>query len=165
MINGSVIQIEAGSMITSFKQLASDWGWNVKTVRSFIGSLEGDQMVTTERTARWTSLTIVNWAKFQNVGSTERTGERTGERTTERSTDWSTERTQTRNNNNYKQYNNARARDARNMIGQFQLAPGMRNDYSDMIADLERMNEDRNRQERLGSWEDGSDEWDEEVEA
>lgn len=165
MINGSVIQIEAGSMITSFKQLANDWGWNVKTVRSFIGSLEGDQMVTTERTARWTSLTIVNWAKFQNVGSTERTTERTGERTTERSTDWSTERTQTRNNNNYKQYNNARARDARNMIGQFQLAPGMRNDYSSMIADLERANEERNRQERLsgGSWEDGYDEWEEEA--
>lgn len=51
------------------------------------------------------------------------------------------------------------------MIGQFQLAPGMRNDYSSMIADLERQNEERNRQERLsgGSWEDGYDEWEEEA--
>ena len=166
-MRGQLIGVRHGSFITSIGKLATDWNWNPKTVRTFLRTLEGDGMVTTERTTQWTRITIVNCDKFQNQGQTERTAKGSAEGTAERTADWSAERTQSRNIKNYKETKNARARDSRNMIGQFNLSPGMRNDYSDMIADLERANEERNRQERLsgGSWEDGSAEWDEEVEA
>lgn len=160
LIRGQLVTVRAGEMITSLRKLASDWGWNVKTVNHFISALERDGMVHTTRTSNWTSITLVNWGNFQIPGYTERNTERNSTGYTE----GYTERIQTKNKTN-KQYNNARARDARNMIGQFQLAPGMRNDYSSMIADLERANEERNRQERLssGSWEDGYDEYEEEA--
>lgn len=158
--NENLVQLKRGQIITSISKLSKDWGWGWRRTVRFLDMLKSDGMITIDSTARGTTLTLVNWDKFQVLGRTDdRANSRTDSRTDDRTDD-----RHTRNNNNVKQYpNNARARDARNMIGQFQLAPGMRNDYSSMIADLERMNEERNRQERLsgGSWEDGYDEYEE----
>lgn len=156
LIRGQLVTVEAGSMITSLRKLADEWGWNVKTVRHYLADLERDGMVHTMRTTNWTTITLVNWGKFQNQGNTERTSERTSERHTE----GYTERTQTRNRTMNNKYTNPRARDP---LGQFAISPGMRNDYTDMIAQLERENEERNRRDRLqgSSWgdEDGEEDY------
>lgn len=152
-----IFHLKRGQLVTSYRQLAKDWGWGFRRTVRYTEMLKDDGMIIINGSTNGSTITIVNWDKFQVLGHTNSS-------TNDSSTDSTGDSTYDSTNKKYnkvKQYNNARARDARNMIGQFNLSPGMRNDYSDKIAELERMNEERNRQERLsgGSWEDGYEEF------
>lgn len=69
--NHKLMERKAGTVYVSKKWLADRWGWSVKKVTTFIGNLIGDQMVVAESTTQGTTLTIVNWAKWQGLGLTE----------------------------------------------------------------------------------------------
>lgn len=99
LIDGKAVTVRQGSFMTSILKLADKWGWNRKTVRSYLKMLENEQMITTNRTSKGTTVTIVNYEKYQLDGTTERTADGTADGTAERTT----ERTQKKNIKNDKE--------------------------------------------------------------
>ena len=69
-----------GTVNLSISALASRWGWTWKKTRAFLRALEKDDMVVTNVTRSDTTLSLVNYGFFQDVG------ERKGEQKTERGT-------------------------------------------------------------------------------
>ncbi len=70
---GKLITIKRGQMLTSIKKLSERWKWDTKRTRNFLNALECDEMVTTERTTHGTTVTIINYEDFNNVGTTDGT--------------------------------------------------------------------------------------------
>lgn len=91
LIDGKVVIIKQGSFVTSILKLSDKWGWNRKTVSTYLNMLEKEQMITIERTTKGTTVTIVNYEKYQVEGTTDYP--------TERPTDYPTERTAERTQN------------------------------------------------------------------
>ena len=73
LVDGSVVVIERGSFFTSRIKLSKRWGWSLKKVDAFLKLLEQEEMVTTVRTPKGTTLTIVNYEQYQLFGTTEDT--------------------------------------------------------------------------------------------
>ena len=69
---GSFHEIKRGQIVTSQRTLAERWKWSKAKVATFIRTLEDAAMVTTDNTNRWTVLTIVNYAKYQDGPTTKR---------------------------------------------------------------------------------------------
>ena len=106
LIDNEVVIIERGQLHTSILKLADRWGWNRKTVSSFLNLLENEEMITQKRTARGTTLTIVNYGFYQNDGTTDGTSERTPEGTTPGQPNGQLWDSQTDTNKNIKNYKN-----------------------------------------------------------
>jgi len=70
---GKVIDGDRGTVYKSMVFFSDRWGWDRKKVRRFLRLLEEDGMVTLEDTGRGTAITIVNYGKFQDQGTEERT--------------------------------------------------------------------------------------------
>lgn len=97
--NGRIVICKRGTIFRSILSLSKRWKWDRKKVSKFLDILESDGMVTTKRTTEGTTITIVNYNKFQVCGTTKRT------------TDGTTigQPLDTNNNdNNVKQFNNKR---------------------------------------------------------
>lgn len=77
LFDGDVVVVERGQFITSILKLSERWTWNRKKVSKFLDLLEKDEMVTTDRTTHGTTITIVNWDKYQLDGTTDGTTEGT----------------------------------------------------------------------------------------
>lgn len=71
LIEGELRLIKRGSFHTSILKLADRWGWDRKKVSRFLVSLERDGMVTTDRTTHGTTVTLVNYEKYQGQGTTD----------------------------------------------------------------------------------------------
>lgn len=102
MINGRVVIIKQGSFMTSILKLSDKWGWSRKKTNAFIKMLENENMVTTERTTQGTTITIVNYKKYQIEGTTKGTSQYTTEEIMEEATEETTEETQNKNIKNDK---------------------------------------------------------------
>lgn len=63
--------IGRGSYFTSRGQLADRWGWSIKKVDVYLKTLEKEEMVTTHRTPKGTTITIVNYEEYQVEGTTK----------------------------------------------------------------------------------------------
>lgn len=63
--DGKPYLVKRGQYITSIKILSERWGWSRNKVKRFLDVLEADNMVITERTNRWTSVTVVNYSVYQ----------------------------------------------------------------------------------------------------
>lgn len=70
LFEGKIITIPRGAFHTSILKLADRYGWNRKKTTKFLDLLETQKMVTTERTTHGTTVTIVNYDKFQVLGAT-----------------------------------------------------------------------------------------------
>jgi uncharacterized phage protein (TIGR02220 family) len=73
LIGGELKVIERGQLATTITTLANRWGWNRKTVSSFLNVLSADNMITQERTKRGITVTVENYGIYQDYGTTERT--------------------------------------------------------------------------------------------
>ena len=112
MINGKVIAVNKGNLITSSVKLSEKWGWSRKKVDSFLKILEDEQMISIKRTAKYTSVTIINYGKYQygeatqeqQKNSTETTEEATQEQ--QRNIKRTAEGTHIKNIENIKNYKN-----------------------------------------------------------
>ena len=60
--------VKKGSFYTSITKLAERFGWSRKRTVHFLEALEGDGMVTTRVSTRGTTLTLVNYEKYQGEG-------------------------------------------------------------------------------------------------
>lgn len=76
-----IVHLMPGQLLIGERDFAEEVGWTRKKVMHFLGTLEGTKMVTTERTAKGTIVTIVNWAFYQSKGANEGTNEGTAKGT------------------------------------------------------------------------------------
>lgn len=73
-MNGSVIVVKRGQKITSLNKLASRWKWTRKKVTKFLETLEQDDMIILKREqGKYTTITIVNYGKYQDIGTSKST--------------------------------------------------------------------------------------------
>lgn len=82
MKDGLLIHLRRGQMFVSFTNLAGVWGWDRKTVRRFLGTLETEKMVTLTGHQKGHLITVINYNKYQayvdskfSEGTTEGTTE------------------------------------------------------------------------------------------
>ena len=75
LFEGNLKTIQAGQFLTSLVSLSDKWKWDRKKVRKFLDVLEADNMITTDRTSHGTTITIVNWGKYQIEGTTDGTAD------------------------------------------------------------------------------------------
>lgn len=66
LFDGSTVEVERGSFITSIRKLSDWWGWSrTKTVK-FLDDLESDQMIERKSDTKKTLITLVNYGVYQN---------------------------------------------------------------------------------------------------
>lgn len=82
LYRGSLQERKRGQVHCSILFLADRWGWSRNKVRHYVRTLERDGMVTTESTTQGTTITIENYAKYQDVEPTQGTTESTTQGTT-----------------------------------------------------------------------------------
>lgn len=75
LLDGKLTTIKAGQFHTSILKLSERWKWSRNKTRRFLEILESDEMISTERTAHGTTLTLVNWGRYQHRGTTDGTTE------------------------------------------------------------------------------------------
>lgn len=78
--------VQRGQLKTSKCWLAKRWGWSRNRVVRYLDTLTEQGMVIANGTPYGTTITIVNYEKFQNVRSTDGTSDGTPKRTTKRTT-------------------------------------------------------------------------------
>lgn len=69
MYDGNIIFVKRGSFITSILKLSQKFGWDRKKTTRFIDALEMEKSVITNRTTHGTTVTIVNYEKYQSFGT------------------------------------------------------------------------------------------------
>lgn len=82
MKNGTLIHIKRGQLFVSFVHLAAIWGWDRKTVRRFLGTLEAEKMISVTGHQKGHMITVINYNKYQAFSDSE-ISEGTTEGTTE----------------------------------------------------------------------------------
>ena len=73
LYQGEIVEFKRGTVNLSMLVLAERWGWDRKKVRSFLKVLERDGMVATKATTHRTTITLVNYGLYQDIGTTDRT--------------------------------------------------------------------------------------------
>lgn len=73
LYQGEIVEFKRGTVNLSMLALAERWGWDRKKVRSFLKVLERDGMVATKATTHRTTITLVNYGLYQDIGTTDRT--------------------------------------------------------------------------------------------
>ena len=66
MMNGRLMEVKAGSRITSIKELSERWKWSRKKAANYLKLLQDDGMIAFESTSKYTLVTVMNWAFYQN---------------------------------------------------------------------------------------------------
>lgn len=116
---GQLITLEPGQMVTSAAILAERWQWSTNKVRRYFRLLVGTGMCNIVGTPNGTTITVVNWAKYQSEGQAYGIGNGTtggvADGTTDGVADGTTDGTLTRMNKNDKETKNARARAKRDV--------------------------------------------------
>ena len=74
---GNLVDGKRGHVYRSISSLADRWGWSRKKVDHFFNQLESDNMikVNKKRASEETSIFIVNYSKYQVIGTSKRTNE------------------------------------------------------------------------------------------
>lgn len=106
---GKVIACKRGTVYRSISYLADRWGWSRDKTRTFLNLLESDNMVRVKATTNQTTITLVNYGKFQDSPTTDSSTNR--QRTSQR-TDSEPDK-EIRRIKNYKNNKNTRSRAAR----------------------------------------------------
>ncbi len=65
VIGNQIVVVKPGQTLWSMLKMADRWGWSRKRVNNFLNGLQKRKMVTTERTTKYTIVTVVNWDVHQ----------------------------------------------------------------------------------------------------
>ena len=65
--NGNLITINRGEIITSIRELCTDWGWSNSKVKKFLTMLEADKMIEVKSDTKKTVIKVLNYGKYQGV--------------------------------------------------------------------------------------------------
>lgn len=71
LIDGVLINVSRGSIITSLRQLANNWGWSITKVKNFLVLLEKEEMVIVKTDSKKTVLSIVNYDTYQDKDNSQ----------------------------------------------------------------------------------------------
>ena len=69
---GEIVTCRRGEVDRSISWLAKRWGWSRSKVRDFLHTLEADQMVVLKATTHRTTITVENYAFYQDLPTTNR---------------------------------------------------------------------------------------------
>lgn len=72
-VKNAEVTLLPGQILISQRDLAERWGWSRKKVMIFLKELDKSGMGTTKGTTEGTTLTLVNWGKYQGDGTTKGT--------------------------------------------------------------------------------------------
>lgn len=72
VLGNELVEVERGSFITSETKLMNRWGWGKGKTRSFLSLLEKDDMIIKKTDHKRTTITIVNYSKYQDTHTTDR---------------------------------------------------------------------------------------------
>ena len=72
LLGNELMEIDRGSFITSEVKLMHRWGWGKSKTRAFLLLLESDGMIIKKSDRKKTTITIVNYSKYQDVQTTDR---------------------------------------------------------------------------------------------
>ena len=72
LLGNELVEVKAGSFITSELKLAERWGWSKTKVRSFLDTLQTDHMIVKKSDRKKTTITVVNYGDFQGFETTEK---------------------------------------------------------------------------------------------
>jgi DNA replication protein DnaD len=100
IMNGSIVKVKRGEMITSVKSLAVQWMWSRTKVKKFLDVLESDGMLTYICDNKKTRISLRNYCLYQDSGDGEKISDEKQENTRRTS-----ERHQKCTNNNDKECN------------------------------------------------------------
>lgn len=87
---GRVQKIKRGQFHTSVISLANRWRWSANKVRRYLSMLEAEGMITQNGTPNGTTITVVNYAFYQDGWRTDETPNGTTDETTDETTDGTT---------------------------------------------------------------------------
>ena len=79
---GKIVVCKRGDVNLSFLELSKRWGWGRWKVKNFIDLLVNDEMVVVNATTHRTTITIVNYDKYQILPTTDYTTNHTTNHTT-----------------------------------------------------------------------------------
>lgn len=103
VFNGNVVLVKKGQLITSEMKLAKKWNWSKDRVRRYLALLIKLGMITKKCTAHCTTITLVNYGKFQEVRTGDNTTHNTAHKTARNTAHNTAGNTQTRMNKNDKE--------------------------------------------------------------
>lgn len=66
LYRGKIIDCQRGTVYRSISFLARRWGWSRDKARYFLYQLQSDNMITIKSTANHTTITLLNYGKFQD---------------------------------------------------------------------------------------------------
>lgn len=72
MLGNELIEVQAGSFITSELKLMERWGWSKTKVRAFLDVLQKDKMIVKKSDRKKTTIIIENYGFFQDSETAER---------------------------------------------------------------------------------------------
>lgn len=73
---GEIVTYKRGTVHLSITSLANRWGWGRDKTRTFLKLLEQDNMILLNATTNRTTITLVNYGKYQDVPTTNHTTNR-----------------------------------------------------------------------------------------
>ncbi len=72
LLGNELVEVKAGSFITSEVKLMERWGWGKSKTRAFLDMLQKDSMIVKESDRKKTTITIVNYGDYTNLKTTDR---------------------------------------------------------------------------------------------
>jgi len=106
--HGNVINLKRGQILVGRQYLAKRWCWSENKVLRFISMLQRQKMVTADGTPDGTTLTLVNYSKFQDGRTANGTANGTGFGTSDGTTGGTSDGTHSINKEYYQEYKKAR---------------------------------------------------------
>lgn len=76
MYQGKVVEFKKGTVNRSILWLSERWGWDRKKTRKFLKILEIEKMATTNATTHGTTITIVNYGLYNDLGDNQTDNQR-----------------------------------------------------------------------------------------
>lgn len=71
LMDATLVEVPAGTVITSELKLSERWGWSRHKTRTFLKLLESDSMIEKKSDNKKTTIIVVNWAKYQILSTAD----------------------------------------------------------------------------------------------
>lgn len=81
LYKGTLVDGKRGTVYRSVKSLAERWGWNRETATKFLNLLEADGMIAQNKTKHHTTITLLNYGRFQDLPTTKQATQHASKRT------------------------------------------------------------------------------------
>ena len=72
LLGNELVEVKAGSFITSELKLMERWGWGKSKTRAFLDMLQKDEMIVKKSDRKKTTITIINYSDYTNFKTTAR---------------------------------------------------------------------------------------------